>query len=227
MKNAQALVHFKYKRGVMKKLILTCVLLSSFLEISAQRVICPDALQKYKETGLWSAEAFAGPKDWSGWVAGGGVLYFLPRFKTGESTKYLFPNKFFRLNGFYLQDYSYEIKHKAYGVDLMFGFTPFNISDVFYGSILAGGTYSSDRLTPNSAAQNFSRELTASRLGALLGAEVSAFLSRSGNLSVVGSFTQRTFSHQENWGKLRWYATLGIRYHFITMRPLNGAKFRN
>lgn len=215
------------KGDVMKKLILTSVLLSSFLGTFAQRVICPDALQKYKETGLWSAEFFAGPKDWSGWVAGGGILYFLPRFKAGESTKYLFPNTFFRLNGFYLHDYSYEIKHKATGVDLMFGFTPFNISDIFYGSILLGGTYSNDKLISNSTPQNFSKGLTASRLGALLGAEVSAFLSRSGNLSVVGSFTQRTFSHQENWGNLRWYATLGIRYHFITMRPLDGAKFRN
>ncbi|PGH39415.1 MAG: hypothetical protein CRN43_09220 [Candidatus Nephrothrix sp. EaCA] len=211
----------------MKRIILTSILLSGLLSGFAQGLICPATFQKYKNSGLWAAEVFGGPKDWRGWAVGGGLAYFLPRFKSGESpAKYLFPNKFIRVDGFYSNDRFRKILHQASGIDVILGYTPFSVGDVFYGSLLAGGSYSNDKVSPYSGPVNFKEELSVNKAGVLFGVEVSAFLSRNGSLSVIGSFTQRSLV-DEYWGTWRWYASLGLRFHFITMRPLSGEKKRN
>lgn len=106
------------------------------------------------------------------------------------------------------------LHHQAYGVDLYAGYTVKYFRSIeTYVNVLGG-------LTASAEQGNFTGspvEFKGIKYGGMAGLEAEKYLNV--NFSVITCFNQR-FMHNPNdqWGSLRWYAQIGIRFHIASLK---------
>lgn len=121
-----------------------------------------------------------------------------------------------RLNFFYSQEQktaTETLYHQVYGVDLYVGYTIKYFRTIeTYVNLLGGLTISMEQ-------GNFTGSPTdykGLKHGGMVGFEAEKYLNT--NFSIMACFNQRyLLNPTDQWGSLRWYAQVGIRYHLANL----------
>lgn len=109
------------------------------------------------------------------------------------------------------------LPHRVFGADITAGFTLFQLNDSWYFNLIGGITGSKEFYL-------FKEKYDLNKYGVLAGGELEHYFSK--RLSVLLNVQER-FLVGENklttrgdiiWGKIRWYASLGVRFHFYNSR---------
>lgn len=105
------------------------------------------------------------------------------------------------------------LPHRAFGVDITLARTLFQINDSWYFNVIGGGTISMEHYI-------YQKKYDMKKYGLFLGGEVEHYFNEKWSLLINAQNRyllgedKLTTRDDVIWGKQRWYASVGIRYHF-------------
>lgn len=130
--------------------------------------------------------------------------------------KYLSKKSYYKVGPFFESGDSPEIKYTSIGVDGAFNYTVVKITEGVYVNALAGVTASTDALTDpltlfEETGASRTEDFGTLKFGVLGGTEIEAFV--TDRFVIIGNFNQRLMI-KENFGKNRYFVSIGVRYNF-------------
>jgi hypothetical protein len=140
----------------------------------------------------------------------GGISKYGQLFLVGHA-RYLSSKTYLKVNVHYAMAQSDNLKHNSVGLNVSFHYSLPVYRNVVYASALGGVGFSNDKL----GAQGTDNDFSTFKFSLVGGVELETFFSNKVSFIINANHHYLTGKY---FGDMRWYATAGVRFHFLRIK---------